>query len=191
MMEEKINKLINCFILKNNQINLSAIRDEEWIRIKHINDSLELNKVLKLKPWYKVIDLWTWGWFPLIPLAISNPEVYFTWIDARRKKIDAINEIIKELWINNAKWIWARWEDHKEKYDILVTRAVWYVDKLFQWWYHLIKNWWYFILFKQKNEEEESDLLKICKKKWIKIEKKHTYKLFEWDIERIIYVLKK
>ncbi len=36
--------LIKTFLEKNTQLNLSAIRDEEGIRIKHLQDSLELLK---------------------------------------------------------------------------------------------------------------------------------------------------
>ena len=39
--------LVRVFIEKNSQLNLSAIRDAKWIKIKHINDSVELNKILK------------------------------------------------------------------------------------------------------------------------------------------------
>ena len=39
--------LINTFLEKNTQINLSAIRDVEGVFIKHIQDSLEINKVIQ------------------------------------------------------------------------------------------------------------------------------------------------
>ena len=40
-------KLIEVFKDWNSKINLSAIRDDEGIRIKHIQDSLEGNKILQ------------------------------------------------------------------------------------------------------------------------------------------------
>ena len=86
--------LVRVFIEKNSQLNLSAIRDAEWIKIKHINDSIELNKILKIEEWKSVCDIWTGGGFPLLPLAISNPNVKFIWNDARRKKVDAVNVMI-------------------------------------------------------------------------------------------------
>ena len=63
--------LINTFLGKNKQINLSAIRDEDWVMVKHIQDSLELEKIIDRKEWMKIADIGTGGWFPLMPLAIS------------------------------------------------------------------------------------------------------------------------
>lgn len=35
-------QLISTFLEKNQHLNLSAIRDEEGVRVKHIQDSLQL-----------------------------------------------------------------------------------------------------------------------------------------------------
>ena len=51
------NKLIKIFLEKNSQINLSAIRDADGVRVKHIEDSLELNNVLKLQKNRQVCDV--------------------------------------------------------------------------------------------------------------------------------------
>ncbi|HMS91191.1 MAG TPA: class I SAM-dependent methyltransferase, partial [Candidatus Absconditabacterales bacterium] len=59
----------------NSHTNLSAIRDVEGIWIKHIQDSLEINKVLTLKPGLTLCDIGTGGGFPLLPIAISNPDI--------------------------------------------------------------------------------------------------------------------
>jgi 16S rRNA G527 N7-methylase RsmG len=36
------NRLIEVFLKKNSELNLSAIRDEECVRLKHIDDSLKI-----------------------------------------------------------------------------------------------------------------------------------------------------
>ena len=74
--------LVKVFLEKNKQINLSAIRDENWVMLKHIKDSLELEKIIEWNEWMKVADVWTGGGFPLMPLAISHPECNFMWIHA-------------------------------------------------------------------------------------------------------------
>lgn len=183
--------LIDKFIEKNSQINLSAIRDAEWIYLKHIQDSLELNKIFDLNRNYKVADIWTWSGFPLMPLAISNPNSEFNGIESTNKKVKAVNDIIESAWITNAKVIWTRAEEHHYVYNVVTARAVAYIDKLLEWSYHLLGKWWYFIFFKPVSEEEKKELLKLCKKYKLDILKTHRYKLFEEDIERIIYVLKK
>ena len=192
IMDKKRVKLIKVFLEKNSQINLSAIRDDEWVYIKHILDALEVQKVFELKEWMEVCDVGTWGGFPLLPLAIEYPDVKFTGIDSVRKKIDAIWDMTKQLWIPNIELLWKRAEEFKDKqFDVLTARAVAYVDKLLPRTKHLLKQWGVWILFKQVDELERQDLLQLCASMNLKLEKRHTYKLFEWDIERVIYVVRR
>jgi len=44
---------------------------------------------------------------------------------------------------------------------------------------------------KQKEDEERSLLLELCKKYYLSLEKEIEYSLFEEDIQRVIYVLRK
>lgn len=189
-------KLIEVFIEKNNQINLSAIRDADGILLKHINDSIELNKILKIKNGKKICDIGTgWG-FPLLPLAMTNPGSNFVWIDARRKKINAVNNIIKHVWIENAECKRWRIEDFAnnnkiEKFDYITARAVWYSNKIIPRSYDLLKKWGSFVLYKQYDFTEYQTILKLCKKYKLDIKTQHKYKLFNWDIERVIYIIKR
>jgi len=184
------NKLVQVFLEKNKQINLSAIRDEEWVMIKHIQDSLELEKIITWKKWMKIADIWTWWWFPLLPLAISHPECNFVWIDSVRKKTIAVWEILKELNINNVNLIWSRIEDIKnQEFDLVTARAVAYSDKLLNRASPLIKKGWKIALMKQVNNDEKEILLNKAKTIGLHLEKEHKYKLFDLDIDRIIYIL--
>lgn len=184
-------KLIKYFLQENKKINLSAIRNEKLVMEKHINDSLELNKILKIKKGKSICDIGTGWWFPLLPLAMTNPDDNFVWIDARRKKVDAVNSIIEKIWLENVECKWSRIEDFEEKFDFITARAVWYTDKLLKWSYDLLKKWWYFVFYKKDDKEEYEMLKKLCKKYKLRIEKKHKYKLFDEDIQRIIYLIKK
>lgn len=184
-------RLIDVFMEKNSQLNLSAIRDPDWIMVKHINDSIELNKFLKLWKWKKICDIGTGWWFPLLPLAIKNPGANFVWIDARRKKVDAVNDMISKLWLKNAKCVWTRIEDFSEQFDYITARAVWYADKIIPRSYHLLKKWWYFIFYKQYDQEEFDALEKMCDKYKLEIINTHKYSLFDGDIERVIYIIMK
>ncbi len=197
-------KLTKVFLEKNKQINLSAIRDEQWVQTKHIKDSLvglQIIEKLILSPdskkktesgLIKVVDVGTGSWFPLLPLVIEKPEWNFVWIDSVKKKVVAVNEIIKDLWLENVEVVWTRAEEYKEKqFDIMTARAVAYIDKLLKFTKHLVKKWWYFVLYKLDSEEEYKDILKNCKKYNLKLIKKHPYKLFDGDIARMVYVLQK
>ena len=185
-------KLIHTFLEKNKQINLSAIRDEEWVRVKHIQDSLELEKIIDWKEWMKIADIWTGGGFPLIPLAISHPECDFVWIDSVRKKTIAVWEILDKLGVKNVEMIRTRIEEIKNQtFDLVTARAVAYSDKLLNWATPLVKKWWRIALMKQVNDEEKEVLLNEAKKRKLILETEHKYQLFDWDIERVIYILMK
>ena len=190
-MESQRKSLIDQFIAINSHTNLSAIRDPEGIQVKHIQDSLEINKALVLKPGLTLCDVGTGGWFPLLPIAISNPKVQCTGIDSTRKKVDAVNEMISNLKIENAKALRTRAEEYKEEYDYVTARAVSYIDKLLPQVHHLVKKWGRLILYKQYSPEESQDIVHFGKKYRLVVQKKHKYQLFDWDIPRIIYVLKK
>ena len=186
------NTLIQLFLEKNKQINLSAIRDENWVMIKHIQDSLELEKIIDWKEWMKIADIWTGGWFPLMPLAISHPECNFVWIDSVRKKTIAVWEILDELGVRNVEMMRTRIEDIKNQtFDLITARGVAYADKILNRATPLVKKWGRIALMKQVNDEEKEVLLNTAKKKKLVLETEYLYKLFEWDINRIIYVLKK
>lgn len=191
-MEQKRERLIKVFLEKNSQINLSAIRDEQGVYDKHIRDALEIAKVFDFQPEMYVCDVGTGGGFPLLPLAIEYPNVHFTGMDWVRKKLDAIWDMAKQLEITNIELLWKRAEECKDlQFDVITARAVAYVDKLLPWTKHLLKQGGTWILFKQVDEEERQDLLQLCGEMNLRLEKRHTYKLFEWDIERVIYVVRR
>ena len=186
------NNLVQIFLEKNKQINLSAISDSEWVKIKHIQDSLELEKLIERKEWMKVADIWTWWGFPLIPLAVSHPECNFVWIDSVRKKTIAVWEMLNELNVKNVEMMRTRIEDIKNQtFDLVTARAVAYSDKLLNRATPLVKKWWRIALMKQVNDEEKKVLLDVANKKKLVLEKEYPYNLFDWDIDRVIYVLKK
>jgi 16S rRNA (guanine527-N7)-methyltransferase len=153
-------------------------------------DSIIINTLYPLKPNTTLIDIGTGGWFPLLPLAMTNPSVSCTGLDARRKKIDAINAMIKTLSIPNATAIRARAEDHRQKYDYISSRATAYITSLIPRTIHLCKPWTIYILYKEYKQAEYDDMVFICKKNNLTIQHIYHYTLYEGDIDRVIYILK-
>ncbi len=193
---EQREKLIDVFMDRNSKINLSAIRTREGVYTKHILDALEIKKLeifekINTKRSLSVIDLWTGWWFPLLPLAMSYPHIQRTGLDARRKKIDAINAMAKELWLTNCTWFHGRAEEHKKKYDLVTARAVAYFDKLFPRLDRLLKPWGAAILYKLYTPEEDRLIFKTCKQKKRMFIKKQSYTLPWDDVKKCLYVLRK
>lgn len=193
----KWGKLIEVFLTKNSEINLSAIRDAQWVYVKHILDSLELLKISPFIAWQRVCDLGTGGGFPLLPLAIENPDVRFVGIDARKKKIDAIVSIVESLklkvtsdgFLENVDLVWSRVEEYKGlKFDVVMARAVAHVDILIPWMVSIVKKWGRLVLYKEYKEEEKELLLKLSQKYKLSIQKEHRYVL-EGTNTRVIYLI--
>lgn len=185
----KWKSLIDVFVDKNSEINLSAIREPHAIYSKHVIDSLELLKIFSFKKGQSVCDLGTWWGFPLLPLAVECPDVSFVGLDARRKKIAAIEDMIWSLRLKNCDAQWGRAEDHEKRYDVVLARAVAHVDKLIPWMLHIVKKKGTLILYKEKNDEEKAALQQLCTKHKLSIQTEHVYVLEEWGTERVIYVI--
>lgn len=108
----------------NERVNLISRKDFEHLYERHILHSLGIAKVHAFKAETRIVDVGTGGGFPGIPLAIMFPESRFHCIDGIGKKIAAVQGVIDGLGLKNATAEQVRSEDHKAKYDFIVSRAV-------------------------------------------------------------------
>jgi 16S rRNA (guanine527-N7)-methyltransferase len=117
----------------NEKINVISRKDIDNLYKHHILHSLAISKYINFKEGTKILDLGTGGGFPGIPLAIRFPECDFHLIDATRKKITVVQNIVEELNLKNVKATHTRAEELTDKYEFVVTRAVAPVVDLFNW----------------------------------------------------------
>ncbi|MEO8589325.1 MAG: 16S rRNA (guanine(527)-N(7))-methyltransferase RsmG [Flavobacteriales bacterium] len=108
----------------NERVNLVSRKDFEHLYERHILHSLGIAKVIEFKNGTRVVDVGTGGGFPLIPLAIMFPRATFHGIDGIGKKIMAVKGVIEGLGLTNVTAEQVRSEDHKARYDFIVSRAV-------------------------------------------------------------------
>ncbi|MFZ7133499.1 MAG: 16S rRNA (guanine(527)-N(7))-methyltransferase RsmG, partial [Eubacteriales bacterium] len=114
---------------ENTQMNLTAITNKNEFIIKHIIDSLVMLDAKYIFDGIQVIDIGTGAGFPGIPLKILYPNIHLTLLDSVEKKLKFISRGIDALGIN-VHMIHERAEnlgkekDHREKYDIVVSKAV-------------------------------------------------------------------
>lgn len=108
----------------NERINLISRKDFEHLYERHILHSLGIAKVVQFKEGTRIVDVGTGGGFPLVPLAVLFPQCTFHGIDGIGKKITAVKGVVEGLGISNCTAEQVRAEDHKGRYDVIVSRAV-------------------------------------------------------------------
>jgi 16S rRNA (guanine527-N7)-methyltransferase len=120
----------------NEKLNLTAIRDEQGIRIKHFLDSYSCVLAWKGVPPRSLIDVGTGAGFPGIPLKILYPSMQLTLVESIGKKADFCRHIVETLKLEDVEVVTARVEDvgqlpdYRESYDWAVARAVAYLPAL-------------------------------------------------------------
>ncbi len=117
----------------NNKINVISRKDIDSIYIHHVLHSLALAKFIDFKEINHVLDVGTGGGFPGIPLAILFPNTQFHLIDSIGKKITVVNEVSKALGLTNVVAEQIRAENIKNKYNLVVCRAVTRLKDFYQW----------------------------------------------------------
>ncbi len=125
-MLQKLNKYYNLLISYNEKVNLTAITEEKDVYLKHFYDSLTLVKAYDLNDKLKICDVGTGAGFPGIVLKIVFSNLSLTLVDSLDKRINFLNQVIKELNLHDIITIHSRAEDLKcfESFDIVVSRAV-------------------------------------------------------------------
>lgn len=164
--EERTSMLVeymDMILEKNQYINLTAVRDRDEALQKHIADSLSCDFMEEYEASENVIDIGTGAGFPGVPLAIVSPDKKFTLVDSLNKRLRIIDELTGELGIKNVTTVHGRAEDvgkskeHREKYDICVSRAVASLDVLCEWCLPLVKKGGYFVAYKGENVSRETE----------------------------------
>jgi len=189
----KFEKFLEIFMETNSQINLSAIRDKDWIIEKHFIDSLMLAALYDIQ--WEVADMGTGGWFPGIPLAIVSPEAQFTLIDSVGKKLKCIDNFVDSLELSNVDTLNGRAEEigqdpeYREQYDLVVSRATAYFPTLLEYVIPLLKVWWVFAAYKLADKQELKTTKKALSRLGAKIMKVKNYRLA--DQERTIVFIEK
>ena len=187
---EKLNKFYNLLIEWNKKINLTRIEEEEEVYLKHFYDSLTIAKAVDLSEIKTLCDIGTGAGFPGIVLKIFYPNLKITLIDSLKKRVNYLNEIIKELGIDNIEAIHVRGEDYKGQYDVVTSRAVANIEKLLGYTMHLVSPTGIFIAMKGDIEKELTpDVKKKIEKKY-KIEKIEKFLLPKENSNRSLVVIK-
>ena len=112
----------------NQKFNLTAIKTEEDIYLKHFYDSLTICKATTLKENLKLLDIGTGAGFPGLVLKIVFPKLDVVLLDSNHKKGMFLEDVIKRLGLKRIKVLTVRAEEldktYREYFDIVTSRAV-------------------------------------------------------------------
>jgi 16S rRNA (guanine527-N7)-methyltransferase len=121
----------------NSKINVISRQDIDNLYERHVLHSLSIARVIQFKPGTDILDAGTGGGFPGIPLAVMFPEVHFHLVDSTAKKLSVVREIATMTGLKNITTEHSRLEDHRERYDFVVSRAVATLEQMLAW---ILKN---------------------------------------------------
>lgn len=186
---------MNGIIEWNEKINVTAITEPKMFIVKHFIDSLTVSRYLENKN--KLLDIGTGAGFPGIPLKIANPSKKITLIDSVNKKLNVIRDVADKIKLKDIEIIHTRAEDlanrkeHRERYDVVVTRAVSNMPTILEYMLPFVKLNGIAICMKGPNIEEDinncKEALRILGGKIEKIEKIK----IDNELERNIIIIRK
>ncbi|WJY15080.1 16S rRNA (guanine(527)-N(7))-methyltransferase RsmG [Pectobacteriaceae bacterium CE90] len=139
LTDQQKNKLIQYVDLLhkwNKAYNLTSVRDPEQMLIRHIMDSLVIEKHLQGQ---NFIDVGTGPGLPGIPLAIIRPYSHFTLLDSLGKRVRFLRQAQHELHLDNIEPVQSRVEDFSAapSFDGVISRAFASLKDMVNWCDHL------------------------------------------------------
>ena len=147
--------------LWNSKINLTSIRDDHEIIMKHFLDSVAVLNYFVVQENGLVVDIGSGAGFPGIPIKILRPNLDLTLVESVSKKASFLKFLKTRLGLENTKIINLRAEEivnlsqHRQNYDLVLTRYIASIEDSIDYCLPLLKpsgNW---VAFKSGNVQDE------------------------------------
>ena len=160
-MAQQLERYMEGVLSWNEKVNLTAITDRDEFIIKHFRDSVLCCGFPEYESAKKIIDVGTGAGFPGIPLAVVSPEKQFILMDSLKKRLNIIDELTDSIGIQNVSTVHARAEElarnkeHREQYDLCVSRAVANLATLSEYCLPFIRQGGYLLAYKGPDADDE------------------------------------
>jgi 16S rRNA (guanine527-N7)-methyltransferase len=142
---------------KNQVMNLTAITDPQEVARLHFLDCMALLNVVDFRN-KAVVDVGCGAGFPGVPLKIAEPSIQLTLLDSLKKRVDWLSETLPQLGLE-ATCVASRAEEyalqHRECYDLAVSRAVARLSMLSELCLPLVSVGGAFVAMKSVDSDEE------------------------------------
>jgi len=132
----QLSAYLDLLLLWNRRINLTAVRDEESIVLRHFGESLfaascllppapiAAEQTAAGAPTPELIDLGSGAGFPGLVMKIYCPALRLTLIEAQQKKATFLREVIRQLQLSAAEVLAVRAESCAARATLVSLRAV-------------------------------------------------------------------
>lgn len=133
LQDEQVRQLLIYFDqlkIWSRSVNLTSIKDDRGIIVKHFVDSLACLSVEPIKKEAWLLDVGTGAGFPGIPLKIVRDDLHVTLVEPVKKKVSFLFSVVGLLRLNHVSIFCGTFRqfvarsDSFHKFDYIVTRAL-------------------------------------------------------------------
>jgi len=188
----------NTLIEWNEKINLTALTLETDVYLKHFYDSITAAFYYDFANNQHICDVGAGAGFPSIPLKICFPDLHVTIVDSLKKRIGFLEHLATTLDLNNVAFYHDRAESFgrkstfREKFDVVIARAVARLSVLSELCLPLCKQNGVFLAMKgAQTNEEVTDAKPALAQLGGDTPNVHTFALPEENSERAIIFVNK
>ncbi len=176
----------------NRKINLTAIRDDQDIVIKHFLDSFSFTKGFAPVDGLKLLDMGSGAGFPALPLKIACPGIAVTMVESVKKKASFLRHIIRTLRLTGVEVSDKRTEELRDsfqsRFDVVTARAFAGMGTALEAGKPFLKSGGIMVL---SRGPEENIIEQELTKMGVVLERKEEFTLPRSDYKRVIWVFRK